>query len=103
MFLFLQLLKRIDQFGKTPSLYINNKPKYKTLTGGIITLIVQVYLFYSLVDRIILMINYEEDLVQTRESDITDQVISVNSSGYMPYFELRYKNEKVKDYGDVRR
>ena len=57
-------IRSYDQFGYTPALYANGKPKFNSVTGGIVGLVLNIFIFQTLLKNIDTMANFEQDTVQ---------------------------------------
>ena len=41
------------------------------------------------------MVNYEQDSVQSSKSDINGNVVPLDQSGYLPFFEIKWRNRPI--------
>ena len=90
-----KFIKQYDQFGYTPALYANGESTFNSLTGGLVTLVLNIFIFQSLLKNLDTMANFGQDTVQKTQSDIDDNVLKLDDSGYMPFFEVKYRNEPI--------
>ena len=92
---FTKFVRSFDDFGESPKLIHKGKDKYKTKLGGVISILVKVFILYFAVVKIKSLVTKDDPEIQTSESfenrslDSTAYNLKDNSFGFLFFIHTK--------------